>query len=145
MKYQRKGSHSVHQLTAHIVFATKYRFHVLVGDKQIRCRDEIKIVCDILDVNILKVVVTKDHNYGRHFWGIGLFFWFEINGKMVSLFKDLGCALHLLIITCASGSIGILYASFVFCRSFFILYSPSIPNTILSGLRCCISILDMPV
>jgi len=65
VKYQRKGSYSVHQLTAHIVFATKHRFHVLVVDKQVFCRDEIKIVCDILDVNIIKGVVSKDHIH-RH-------------------------------------------------------------------------------
>ena len=61
MKYNRKSSHSVHQLTAHIVFSTKYRYHVLKGEKQLRCRDEIKIVCDILDVRIIKGVVSKDH------------------------------------------------------------------------------------
>lgn len=57
----RKGSHTVHDLTVHLVFSTKYRYHVLKGDIQIRCRDIIRQVCDILDIQILKGVVSKDH------------------------------------------------------------------------------------
>ena len=41
---QRSGSHTVSRLTAHIVWVTKYRYHVLKGD-----------------VQILKGVVSKDH------------------------------------------------------------------------------------
>jgi putative transposase len=57
----RKGSHSVHQLQVHIVWSTKYRYAVLHGDVQLRCRDLIGQVCDTLDVRILKGVVSKDH------------------------------------------------------------------------------------
>ncbi|MFY0600944.1 MAG: IS200/IS605 family transposase [Cyclobacteriaceae bacterium] len=57
----RKGSHTVHDLTVHLVFSTKYRYHVLKGDVQIRCRDIIRQVCDVLDIQILKGVVSKDH------------------------------------------------------------------------------------
>lgn len=57
----RKGSHSVHQLQVHIVWSTKYRYAVLHGDVQLRCRDLIRQVCDTLDVRILKGVVSKDH------------------------------------------------------------------------------------
>ena len=57
----RKGSHSVHQLHVHIVWSTKYRYAVLRGDIQLRCRDLIRQICDTLDVQILKGVVSKDH------------------------------------------------------------------------------------
>ena len=53
-KDQRYGSHSVSRLTAHIVWVTKYRYHVLKGDIQVRCRDLIKQICDTEDVKILK-------------------------------------------------------------------------------------------
>ena len=61
MKDQRKMGHTVSRLTAHIVWVTKYRYHVLKGDVQIRCRDLIKQICDSEDVKILKGVISKDH------------------------------------------------------------------------------------
>ena len=61
MQKLRKGSHSVHQLHVHIVWSTKYRFGVLRGEIQIRCRDLLRQSCDSLDVQILKGVVSKDH------------------------------------------------------------------------------------
>ena len=57
----RKGSHSVYELTVHLVFSTKYRYHVLNGEVQIRCRDMIRQICDSMDIQILKGVVSKDH------------------------------------------------------------------------------------
>ena len=57
----RKGSHSVHQLHVHLVLSTKYRYSVLRGEVQQRCRDLIRQVCDSLDVMIIKGVVSKDH------------------------------------------------------------------------------------
>src|SRR5678816_1428481 len=56
----RKGSHTVYELPVHIVWSTKYRYSVLRGDIQIRCRDLIREICDSLDVGILKGVVSKD-------------------------------------------------------------------------------------
>lgn len=58
---QRRGGHTVSWLTAHVVWVTKYRYHVLTGDVQRRCRDLIKQICDAEDVRILKGVVSKDH------------------------------------------------------------------------------------
>ena len=60
-KDYRKGSHTVSNLTVHLVWVTKYRYHVLEGDIQKRCRDLIIQVCESEDVNILKGVVSKDH------------------------------------------------------------------------------------
>jgi putative transposase len=48
-------------LTVHIVWVTKYRYHVLKGDIQKRCRELIIQICDAEDVKILKGVVSKDH------------------------------------------------------------------------------------
>jgi putative transposase len=65
-KEQRHGSQSVSRLTAHVVSVTKYRYHVLTGDVQHRCRALIihsakTWRCDAEDVRILKGVVCKDH------------------------------------------------------------------------------------
>jgi putative transposase len=61
MTEHRYGSHTVSRLTAHLVWITKYRYEVLKGDIQIRCRELIIQVCDAEDVRILKGVVSKDH------------------------------------------------------------------------------------
>ena len=61
MTENRYGSHSVSRLTAHLVWVTKYRYHVLKGDIQHRCRELIIQICDAEDVKILKGVVSKDH------------------------------------------------------------------------------------
>jgi len=57
----RKNSHTVSSLTCHIVWATKYRYHVLKGDLKPRCRDLLIQICDSENVHILKGVVSKDH------------------------------------------------------------------------------------
>ena len=57
----RTNSHTVSRLSAHIVWVTKYRYHVLQGDIQKRCRDILMQVCNSENVHILKGVVSKDH------------------------------------------------------------------------------------
>lgn len=57
----RKGSYTVSRLTCHIVWVTKYRYHVLEGDIKKRCRELIIQVCEGEEVQILKGVVSKDH------------------------------------------------------------------------------------
>ncbi len=57
----RKGSHTVSRLTCHIVWATKYRYKVLRGDIQIRCRELHTQVCEAEDIEILKGVISSDH------------------------------------------------------------------------------------
>ena len=61
MSEQRRNSHSVTRFTAHLVWVTKYRYPVLKGDIQARCRELIIQICDAEDVQILKGVVSKDH------------------------------------------------------------------------------------
>ena len=57
----RHNGHTISHLTAHIVWVTKYRYPVLKGDIQSRCRDLIKQICIAEDVMILKGVVSLDH------------------------------------------------------------------------------------
>ena len=57
----RHNSHSVPGLSVHLVWITKYRYHMLTGDVQERCRDLIIQICNSENVNILKGVVSKDH------------------------------------------------------------------------------------
>ena len=61
MNKSRYGSHTVSRLTAHLVWVTKYRYHVLKGDIQVRCRELLIQICDSEDVKILSGVVSKDH------------------------------------------------------------------------------------
>ena len=57
----RQGSHSVYNLEVHLVWITKYRYQVLQGDIQLRCRDIIRQTCNAMDIQIIKGVVSKDH------------------------------------------------------------------------------------
>jgi putative transposase len=57
----RYSGHSVSRLTVHLVWVTKYRYPVLTGDIQKRCRELLIQVCDSEDVRILSGVVSKDH------------------------------------------------------------------------------------
>lgn len=59
--YLRYSTHTVHELSVHIVFSTKYRYQVLTGEIGLRTRELIRQICDSLDVNIIKGVVAKDH------------------------------------------------------------------------------------
>ena len=61
MKGNRLGSHSVYKVQVHVVWSTKYRYHVLKGDIQSRTRDLLRQICDSMDIRILKGVVSKDH------------------------------------------------------------------------------------
>ena len=57
----RHGSHSVTRLTVHLVWVTKYRYHVLKGDVQKRCRELLIQICNAQDIIILKGAVSIDH------------------------------------------------------------------------------------
>jgi len=61
MRYNRNSGHSIHSLSVHIVWSTKYRYHVLKGEVQLRTRELLRQICDVQDVRILKGVVSKDH------------------------------------------------------------------------------------
>ena len=61
MTTYRNSTHSISNLSCHIVWVTKYRYAVLTGDVQKRCRDILVQACNSEDVHILKGVVSKDH------------------------------------------------------------------------------------
>lgn len=61
MGEQRVNGHTVSRMTVHIVWSTKYRYSVLTGDIQERCREILIQVCDVEGVVILKGVVSNDH------------------------------------------------------------------------------------
>ena len=53
MDGQRLGHHTVSRLTVHIVWATKYRYPVLVGELKPRCRALLIQICKAEDVKIV--------------------------------------------------------------------------------------------
>ena len=57
----RHGSHSITRLSVHLVWVTKYRYHVLKGDVQKRCRELLIQICNAQDIIILKGAVSIDH------------------------------------------------------------------------------------
>jgi len=61
MTEYRRGSHTVFQFHAHIVWCTKYRKKVLIGDVGHRLREIVRQSCSDLKVEILSGVVAKDH------------------------------------------------------------------------------------
>jgi len=61
MPNYKHGSHTVYDLRYHIVWITKYRYHVMVGDIAVKCRDYIREICKARDVEILSGKVGKDH------------------------------------------------------------------------------------
>ncbi|MEL7085909.1 MAG: transposase, partial [Cyanobacteria bacterium J06597_1] len=60
MSKNRHSGHSISRLSAHLVWVTKYRYPVLKGAIQERCRELIIQICDNEDVRILKGVVSKE-------------------------------------------------------------------------------------
>ena len=61
MENYRKSSHSLYDLKVHIVWITKYRKPVLVGEVGHKLRDIIRRICEELDVQILAGNVRLDH------------------------------------------------------------------------------------
>ncbi len=61
MDEYRKSSHSLFDIKVHLVWITKYRKPVLVGQEAIRVRDMIRKICANLEVDILAGNVRRDH------------------------------------------------------------------------------------
>ena len=61
MKEYRYQGHTVTRLTVHLVWVTKFRYKVLTGGIQKRCRELLIQICDAEDVRVLGGVVSKDH------------------------------------------------------------------------------------
>ena len=61
MENYRKTSHSLYDIKYHIVWITKYRKPVLVGQLAKRVRELIRQICKGMDVEIISGHVSKDH------------------------------------------------------------------------------------
>jgi putative transposase len=61
MSEYRHGSHSVFDIHLHLVWITKYRKAVLVGDVAYKVREVIREICHSESVEIIKGHVSKDH------------------------------------------------------------------------------------
>jgi putative transposase len=57
----RKGAHSTFDLKYHVVFCTKYRYRVLIGQVALRIRELIKEICSSNYVEIVQGGVSPDH------------------------------------------------------------------------------------
>jgi putative transposase len=60
MEY-RTGSHTKYRIQYHFVWVTKYRYHMLVGELAHRLRELVRRICEGLEVEIVRGVVSKDH------------------------------------------------------------------------------------
>ena len=57
----RKGSHTIYDIKYHIIWVTKYRYQVLIGDIAYRLRDLLRQGCETRGITIVKGNVSKDH------------------------------------------------------------------------------------
>ena len=61
MNEYRHGMHSVFAIHLHLVWITKYRKPVLVGDVAFKARELIREICRSESVEIIKGHISKDH------------------------------------------------------------------------------------
>lgn len=60
-QYYRKGSHTTYDCTYHLVWITKYRYPVLVGDIAAVVRDTVRRICTENQVEIIRGTVSATH------------------------------------------------------------------------------------
>ncbi|MBI1288554.1 MAG: IS200/IS605 family transposase [Flavobacteriales bacterium] len=61
MENHRRTRHSVHDLKYHIVWITRYRKKVMVGDVAVRCRELLRTICKANDVEVIRGHISRDH------------------------------------------------------------------------------------
>ena len=61
MQYYRKTSHSTYDCTYHIIWITKYRYPVLIGDIGTRIRELVRQICSENQVEIIRGNVASNH------------------------------------------------------------------------------------
>lgn len=61
MQYYKKTSHTVYDCTYHIVWVTKYRYRILVGDIGSRARELIQEVCQDNNAEIIRGKIASNH------------------------------------------------------------------------------------
>jgi putative transposase len=55
------GEHSVHDIKYHLVWITKYRYKILIGEIAKRCRELLIQGCKVRGITIIEGSVGKDH------------------------------------------------------------------------------------
>lgn len=60
VEYQT-GGHSIYDIKFHIIWVTKYRYHVMNGEIAVRTRELIRQICLSRGITIIKGAVGKDH------------------------------------------------------------------------------------
>jgi hypothetical protein len=68
MSKTRIGSHTVSRLTVHVVWATKYRYHVLTGEVKVQCRELVMQICESEDARVWGMEHGEHHR--RHDQGV---------------------------------------------------------------------------
>jgi len=61
MAEYKQGSHTVWDCKYHLVWTTKYRYPVLVGDVALRCRELIREIARSVEIQIHAGAVNRDH------------------------------------------------------------------------------------
>jgi putative transposase len=61
MQHYRKTSHTVYDIKYHLVWITKYRKKILVGELAHRVRVLIREICKANEVEIIKGHISSDH------------------------------------------------------------------------------------
>ena len=61
MTEYRNGPHTVYDIQYHLVWVTKYRYQILVGEVGVRVRDLLRQICMTNDITINKGHVGSDH------------------------------------------------------------------------------------
>ena len=61
MQHYRKTSHTTYDCKYHIVWVTKYRKKVLVGETSLRLRDLLRGICKENEVEIVRGHVSRDY------------------------------------------------------------------------------------
>lgn len=60
MNYQ-SGSHNKYYLKYHVIWCTKYRYRILSGNIQVRCREVIRQIAESIEVKIETGSISADH------------------------------------------------------------------------------------
>ena len=61
MESYKSGSHTVWDCKYHLVWTTKYRYQVLVGDVGLRCRELLREIARSKDMVIYAGSINRDH------------------------------------------------------------------------------------
>lgn len=57
----KKAAHTTYDLKYHVIWCTKYRYRVLLGEVGVRCRDLIREICAANYIDIVSGSMSPDH------------------------------------------------------------------------------------